>query len=144
MKKSFSILAFSAVFLLAGCSGGKPKLYLYSWADYIDPELVAQFEQENGCEVVIDTFDSNESMHAKIKAGASGYDLIVPTGYMVNIMAGEGLLEKLDHAKIPNLKHIDPRYLNTLALDPAMRHGVPYMLGSTGIGYVMDKVPDFE
>jgi spermidine/putrescine transport system substrate-binding protein len=93
---------------------------------------------------VIDTFDSNEAMYAKIKAGASGYDLITPSSYMVSIMNKEGLLQPLDHARIPNLRYVDAEYLSTVAIDPTMQHSVPYMLTNTGIAYLKSKVPDFE
>ena len=74
-----AVLLLAAPLLLAtGCSKSQPVLHVYTWADYIKPELIKQFEAETGAQVVIDTFDSNESMYAKIKAGAAGYDLITP------------------------------------------------------------------
>ena len=78
-----------------GCGGKKPVLHVYTWADYIKPELVQRFEQENGCRVVIDTFDSNEAMYAKLKAGATGYDLIFPSSYMVKLMHDQGMLQPI-------------------------------------------------
>jgi spermidine/putrescine transport system substrate-binding protein len=143
MNRTLATLA-AAAFVFAGCAQKKKELFVYTWADYIEPGLVTAFEQQNNCTVVIDTFDSNETMHAKLKAGATGYDVIVPSSYMVEIMAKEGLLQPLDHAKVPNLKNIDPLYLEKFALDPKMEYGIPYMLGSTGIGYVISKVPDFK
>ena len=105
----------------APAAGGPPReLHLYTWADYVKPELLARFEKEHDARVVIDTFDSNEAMYAKLKAGASGYDLITPSSYMVTIMAGQGLLQPIDHAKVPNLANVDPEYLK-LALDPQMK-----------------------
>lgn len=138
-------LLFAAVALLAvpACSKGQPVLHLYTWADYIKPELVLAFEQQTGARVVIDTFDSNESMYAKIKAGAGGYDLITPSSYMVSSMKAQGMLQALDHAKLPNLRHVDPDYLK-IALDPQMEYSVPYMLTNTGIGYLDGKVENFE
>lgn len=138
------VLALAALALLpAGCSRPQPVLHVYTWADYIQPELIRQFEAETGARVVIDTFDSNEAMYAKIKAGASGYDLITPSSYMVSIMDKEGLLQPLDHARLPNLRNVDPEYL-AIALDPQMKHSVPYMLTNTGIAYLSSKVPDFQ
>ncbi len=128
--------------LLGGCGPSAPKtLHVYTWADYIKPELVQRFEKEHGCKVVIDTFDSNESMYAKIKAGASGYDVITPSSYQVAIMADQGMLLDLDHSKLPNLKNVDPEYLR-IAIDPDMKHSVPYMLTNTGIAYLKSKVKD--
>lgn len=127
-----------------GC-GRKEKavLHVYTWADYVKPELVQRFEQENNCQVVIDTFDSNEAMYAKIKAGATGYDLLFPSSYMVKLMNDQGMLQPLDHALLPNLSHLDPDYLK-VALDPKMDHSVPYMLTYTGIAYLKSRVPNPE
>lgn len=133
-----------AVGLLAGgCGKQQPTLHVYNWSDYIKPELVQRFEQEHGCRVVMDFYDSNEAMYAKLKAGATGYDLVVPTSYMVSIMHGEDMLQPVDHAKIPNLQHIDSAYLG-FTTDPDMEHSVPYMVGNTGIGYLGSRVPDFK
>ncbi|MEZ5299085.1 MAG: spermidine/putrescine ABC transporter substrate-binding protein [Verrucomicrobiales bacterium] len=135
----------SAAALAAGCKGGSPSassgktLNIYTWADYIDEELVQRFEEENGCRLVFDTFDSNEAMYAKLKGGAGGYDVLVPSSYMVKTLSREGMLQKLDHAKLPNLSHVDPDHLKT-ALDAPMDHSVPYMAAPTGLAYLSDKV----
>jgi spermidine/putrescine transport system substrate-binding protein len=143
-RAALPVLVFVALALaLAGCSKPQPVLHVYTWADYIKPELIKQFETETGARVVIDTFDSNEAMYAKIKAGASGYDVITPSSYMVSIMNKEGLLQTLDHSKLPNLRNVDPEYL-AIALDPKMAHSAPYMLTNTGIAYLKSKIPDFE
>ncbi len=134
-----------AVFLAAGCGSGKkaePVLHVYTWSDYIKPELVDRFEKENRCRVVFDTFDSNEAMYAKLKAGATGYDVITPTSYMVSLMQGQGMLLPLDHALLPNRVHVDPEYL-AIAIDGKMAYSVPYMLTNTGIAYLKSKVTDF-
>jgi len=135
------ILGFAAIAF--GCRKSAPVLHLYTWADYIDPDLVKQFEQENGCQVMIDTFDSNEAMYAKLKAGAVGYDVIVPSSYMVKLMFEQGMLRKLQKNLLPNLSHVDPEYLK-LALDPGMDHSVPYMITYTGIAYLRNKVKNVE
>jgi spermidine/putrescine transport system substrate-binding protein len=133
--------------LLAGdCGGGKRAqavLHLYTWSDYIKPELVSRFEAENRCRVVIDTFDSNEAMYAKLKAGATGYDVITPTSYMVSLMHSQGMLLPLDHGRLPNLAHVDPDYLS-IAIDKKMAYSAPYMLTNTGIAYLKSKVKDFQ
>jgi spermidine/putrescine-binding protein len=95
----------------AGCGGqeaGAARLHLVGLHQARAGE---RFEQENGCRVVIDTYDSNEAMYAKLKAGATGYDLLFPSSYMVKIMHEQGMLQKLDLDLIPNLAHIDPDYL---------------------------------
>jgi spermidine/putrescine transport system substrate-binding protein len=118
-------------------------LHVFNWADYIEPELVGAFEQEYDCRVVIDTFDSNEAMYAKLKAGASGYDLLFPSSYMVKIMHEQGMLEPIDHARIPNLRFIDPQLLD-VAFDKGMHHSVPYMISYTGIACLESSLDDFE
>lgn len=143
-KFSLVVLAVvAAAAVLVGCGKSKPVLHLYTWADYIKPELVQRFEQEHGCRVVIDTFDSNEAMYAKIKAGASGYDVIVPSSYMVRLMFEQGMLQSIRKNLIPNLVHIDADYLR-IAMDKEMDHSVPYMLTNTGIAYLKSKVTDAE
>ena len=129
--------------LFFGCRPAKPTLHVYNWADYLKPELVLRFEQENNCRIVIDTFDSNEAMYAKLKAGATGYDLIFPSSYMVKLMFKQGMLQSLDKNLLPNLKYIDPEYLK-LAMDREMDHSVPYMLTNTGLAYLKSKVENFE
>jgi spermidine/putrescine transport system substrate-binding protein len=141
VKKIIFVLA--ALAFIASCKSPDSNLHLYTWADYIKPELVQQFEQEHKCKVIIDTFDSNEGMYAKIKAGATGYDIIVPSSYMAKIMFDQGMLLALDNAKIPNLANVDPAFLK-IAIDPQMHHSAPYMLTYTGIGYLKDKVKDVK
>ena len=118
-----------------------PALHVYTWADYVKPELVQRFEAQQKCKVVIDTFDSNESMFAKMKAGATGYDVVTPSSYMVSVLNAQGLLQPLDAALIPNRKNVDPEYLK-IALDPQMGHSVPYMLTNSGLAYLKSKVKD--
>jgi spermidine/putrescine transport system substrate-binding protein len=117
-------------------------LHVYTWASYFKPELVARFEKENACRVVTDTFDSNEAMFAKLKAGATGYDVVTPTSYMVSRMNALGMLRRLDRALLPNLAHVDSEYLK-IAIDRDMDHSVPYMLTNTGIAYLKSRVKDF-
>jgi len=147
--KSTAILAaviccgvFAAAFLIR-CGQSARTLHIYTWADYFKPALVARFEKQNCCRVVIDTYDSNETMYAKIKAGARGYDLLTPTSYMVSLMDSQGMVLKLDRGLLPNLVHIDPEYLD-LAVDKNMDHSVPYMIVNTGIAYLGSRVNDFE
>jgi len=145
MAARISVICFGvgAAAFLAHCGKAAPVLHIYTWADYFKPALVARFEKENSCRVIIDTYDSNETMYAKIKAGASGYDLLTPTSYMVSLMNSQGMVQKLDHSLLPNLVHIDPEYLK-LAIDKTMDHSVPYMIVNTVIAYLGSRVKDFE
>ncbi len=142
MKNIFyRFLLLSAAILFTACGSSKPVLYIYNWSDYIKEELVKNFEEENNCKVVMDFFDSNESMYAKLKAGASGYDIVFPTAYMVQIMSRDGMISEIDHSKIANLANIDEKYL-PFTLDPEMKYSVPYMISNSGIGYLTDKTGD--
>lgn len=113
----------------------------YNWSEYIDPEILTMFEQECGVRVIYDTFSSNEDLLAKLQAGASGYDLIVPSDYMVTIMLQLGMLRELDHANIPNLANLDERFRET-PFDPGNQYSVPYQWGTAGFGYDADAVEE--
>jgi spermidine/putrescine transport system substrate-binding protein len=141
----FGLLMAIALILAgsAACGSSKPVLSVYTWSDYIKPELIRRFEQENSCRVVIDTFESNEAMYAKLKAGATGYDILTPTSYMVSLMFDQGMLLPLDHARIPNIRHVDPEFLK-ITLDKTMDHSVPYMLVNSGIAYLEGRVTDVK
>lgn len=144
MKKYITVcavaLAAIAGALVSGCGSAKPTLNVYMWSDYIDLDLVREFEKQNNCKVVIDIFDSNEFMYSKLKAGGTGYDVILPTSYMARVMFEQNMLEKLDHSKLPNLKFVNQKVLADLAIDKKMEYSVPYMLGYTCIAYNKDKV----
>ncbi len=132
-------LAGMIIILAICCSSKKSELHLFTWADYYNPELIKKFEKENSCKVVIDTFDSNETMYAKIKAGAEGYDLINPSSYMAKIMFKEKLIKKIEHSKIPNIVNLDEQYLK-ISPDPDLEFSIHYMLSITVVGYLKDKV----
>lgn len=129
--------------LLLSVSAFAETLHIYTWADYVSPEVVGKFEKNHGCKVVVDTFDSNESMYAKLKAGATGYDLVFPTAYMIQVMNAQGMLAKLDHTKIPNLPNIDPAVLAKVT-DKTMEHSVPYTFAYAAIAVRKDKIKDAE
>ena len=131
----------AALFTTASSALAQPVLSMFTWADYINPDLVTKFEEANGCKVVIDTFDSAENMYAKLKAGADGYDVVVPTSYMQKVMQAEGMLLKLDQAKVPNIKNIDPALLKRLP-DSKMETAVPYMMSYNVIAVRTDKIKD--
>lgn len=125
----------------AGSSGGaspvpdqlESELSVYNWADYVHPKSYGIFEDEFDVKITEDNFASNEDALAKLQAGAEGYDLVVPTGYMVEIMIQEGLLEEIDHSKVPNLSLVEPQFLDT-PFDPGNRYSVPKDFGTTGYG----------
>ena len=109
-------------------------IYFYNWGDYIDPEIIKDFEKETGYHVIYETFDSNEAMMAKVEQGKTSYDLAFPSEYTVEMMKDKKLLKKLDHKKIKGLENIDQRFLN-LSYDPNNEYSIPYFWGSFGIIY---------
>ena len=123
-----------------GGDGGE--LHIYTWSDYISPDVIASFEKALGVKVVVDTFDSNEAMYAKLKAGGTGYDIIMPSSYQISMMAKEGMIDKIDHAKCPNVKkNFDPAFASQI-LDPTFQYNVPYAVTYTGFMYLKGKVPE--
>jgi spermidine/putrescine transport system substrate-binding protein len=118
------------------------ELVIYNWAAYLNPQNVKAFEREYGVTVhAEDFYESNEELLARLQGGAGGYDLIAPTGYMVDIMKNEGLLLELDHSRIPNMANIDPQFTG-LSFDPEMRFHMPKDWGTTGFGYLSKFVKE--
>ena len=116
-------------------------LNIYNWADYIAPDTIKNFEKETGIKVRYDNFDSNEVLHAKLVAGRSGYDIVVPGSHFAKMQIDGGLLTKLDKGKLPNLKNLDPAIQAKLAkLDPGNDHLVNWLWGYTTVGINADKV----
>ncbi len=109
------------------------ELRLYNWDRYIDPQILKDFEREFGVRVIEDKFASNEDLLAKIQT-SGGYDVIVPSDYTVQIMIRRKLLAPLDHRNLPNLRNLAPRFRNP-AYDPGNRYSVPYLWGTSGLGY---------
>ena len=110
------------------------EIVMYNWTEYIDPDILPQFEEATGIRVIEDNFSSNEEMLAKLQGGATGYAITVPSDYTVAIMIEEGMLHKLDHDNIPNLANLAERFRN-VPYDPGNQYCVPYMWGTTGIVY---------
>lgn len=129
-------LLFYANLQLNETSGraGKDTISVYNWGEYIDPELVAQFEEETGITVVYETFDSNEAMMTKIEQGGTSYDVAMPSEYAIEKMKENDLLIPIDHSKLPNLKNIDPYFLD-LPFDPGNEYSIPYFWGTVGIAF---------
>jgi putrescine transport system substrate-binding protein len=115
----------------------------YNWSDYIDPTVLDDFTKETGIKVRYDTFDSNDTLEAKLLAGKSGYDVVVPTGYFLARQIAAGIFQKLDKSKLPNLANAWAEIANRLAsYDPGNQYAVNYMWGTTGIGYNVKDARD--
>ena len=133
-----------AAAVASGCTPESVKgsqLHIYTWSDYISPAVQRSFEEALGVTIVIDTFESNEAMYAKLKAGGSGYDIIMPTSYQIATMAKEGMIDKLDHSRIPNVrKNFDKAFASQI-IDPTFEYNVPYAVTYTGLAILTNKVP---
>jgi spermidine/putrescine transport system substrate-binding protein len=116
-------------------------LSIFNWADYVHPKTYPAFEKEFDVKITEDNYASNEDALAKLQAGARGYDVVAPTGYMVETMIASGVLEELDHSQIPNLSNVESEFLD-LPFDPGNRYSVPKDYGTTGYGYRSDLVKE--
>jgi putrescine transport system substrate-binding protein len=130
----------AAVVLVAIAGGAAAQkgrvVNFYNWSDYIDPTVLDDFSRETGIKVRYDTFDSNDTLEAKLLAGKSGYDVVVPTGYFLARQIAAGIFQKLDKSKLPNLANVWPEIASRLvSYDPGNQYAVNYMWGTTGIGY---------
>jgi spermidine/putrescine transport system substrate-binding protein len=115
------------------------ELSIYNWSDYIAEDTVPKFEKETGIKVTYTTYESNEEMMAKLQVGAGGYDIVVPTGYIVTVLAAQNLLYPLRKDLLTNWVNVAPMFANP-DYDPGNKYGVPWQWGTTGIAYRSDKV----
>jgi spermidine/putrescine transport system substrate-binding protein len=130
----------------SGGGGGGPEekqLNLYNWSEYVAKSTIPDFEKQTGIQVTQDFFSSNEDLLAKLQAGGTGYDVIVPSDYMVSIMIKSEILEPLDMSKIPNFKNVGDNYKG-LPYDPKNEYSVPYQWGTTGILYNKKELGTLE
>ncbi|MFJ6091705.1 polyamine ABC transporter substrate-binding protein [Pseudomonas chlororaphis] len=143
MKKAGkTLLAMSLMGAMAAVAQADDKvLHVYNWSDYIAPDTIANFEKESGIKVVYDVFDSNETLEAKLLAGKSGYDVVVPSNNFLAKQIKAGVYQELDVSKLPNWKNLNQDLLKAVSVsDPGNKHAFPYMWGSIGIGYNPEKV----
>lgn len=138
MKKNKLVLFLVTVLIItavtAGCGSDKPTVNVYNWGDYIDMDVLKQFEDEYGIRVLYDTYATNEDLYVKVKQGGSSYDVIIPSDYMLERMKNEDLLQTINMDNIPNLSNVEDRFLN-LDYDINNEYSVPYMWGTVGIIY---------
>ena len=136
-------LALALTLSFFGCGGGSNKVTLnvLNWGDYIDPDLLRQFEDETGISVKYTTMNSNEEMLVKLASADNIYDVCFPSDYLIEKLAADDLLYPINKANIPNLSNIDSRFLN-LSFDPDNTYSVPYMWGTVGILYNKTMVSD--
>ena len=147
MKKLWvSGFAVAAVFTAAISTARADEekvLNVYNWSDYIAEDTLAKFTKETGIKVVYDVFDSNDTLEAKLLAGNTGYDVVVPSLNFLGRQIQAGVFATLDKTKLPNLKNLDPESLARIATnDPDNAHAVPYLIVTTGIGYNVKKIKE--
>jgi putrescine transport system substrate-binding protein len=118
-------------------------LNVYNWSDYIAPDTVKKFQDETGIKVTYDVMDSNETLETKVLAGDTGYDIVVPSSSFLGRQIKAGAYRELDRAQLPNWKNLDPGLMAKLTdVDPGNAHAIPYLWGTTGIGYNVDKIKE--
>ncbi|MGK9231305.1 extracellular solute-binding protein [Inquilinus limosus] len=132
-------VAAAGALTTASAAQAAGELYFYNWSNYYPPELLAKFEKETGIKVTLDVYDSNETLLAKLQAGAAGYDVVVPSDYMVDIMTKQGLLQEIGAAQMPNFKNVGAPH-DKPWYDPERKYSAPYMWGTTGFSYDTAKV----
>ena len=127
--------------LLAGQASAQSVVNIYNWTDYIAEDTLAEFQQATGIKPVYDVFDSNETLEGKLLAGNSGYDVVVPSNHFLGRQIKAGVFQKLDKSRLPHWHNLDPQLLERLqANDPGNQYAVPYLWGTNGIGYNVEKV----
>ena len=145
VQRHFTIGFLLLIFCVSGCGGDKEQqLNIFTWAGYISDEIRTGFEEEFDVKVSVDIFAKNEDLLAKLQAGATGYDIIMPSDYMVSIMIKEDMLAELNQDNIPNFQNISPDFLGKY-FDLENKHSVPYTFGTAGIAYdssVVSPAPD--
>lgn len=134
------VLALGA-FAFGGAARGdsRRELSVYIWSNYLTDDMIHEFEERYGVRVHVELYDSNEALLAKLQTGVTSYDVVVPSDYMVGILARSGLLEEIDTRELTNFRNLSPRFVG-LPFDPENRYSVPYGWGTSGIGYRRDLV----
>lgn len=159
MKRTLSLLMLLAItccflplFTSCNIEGGEKEnegevLYIYNWGEYIADgsdgceDLIEKFEAETGIRVIYETFDSNETMFAMMQSGASVYDIVIPSDYMIERLVSEDMLQKINFENIPNYRNIDPKYLNAY-YDPLNEYSIPYNVGMCALVYNTEKISE--
>jgi spermidine/putrescine transport system substrate-binding protein len=139
MKTKIALLGATAILALGiGAARADGELHIYNWGDYTNSKLIEKFEKQFNVKVSLDDYDSNETMLAKVRAGNSGYDIVVPSDYTVKIMIEDGLLEKTEPNQMPNFKNMDPRFVG-IYWDSGRHYSVPWQFGMTSFAVNTDK-----
>ena len=137
------IIAGGFVYMNNGNSSSGRQVIVYNWGDYIDPDVIAMFEEETGIHVIYEEYETNEIMYPKVQSGAIAYDAVCPSDYMIQRMIESDLLAEIDYDNIPNIKYIDDVYMEfSTQFDEENRYSVPYLWGTVGILYNKNVVDE--
>jgi len=139
--KTILSAAAAAALTFTATAQAAEKLNIYCWSEYIPQDVIDDFSKETGIKVSVENYASNEEMLAKLGAGGGSFDIIQPSEYVVEALVKEKLLRPLDKKAIPNLKNIDPKFLN-MSFDPGNKYSVPFMAGTVGIVVNTDLVKE--
>ncbi|QIR15297.1 polyamine ABC transporter substrate-binding protein [Shewanella aestuarii] len=143
LNKLSTIALMSATVFASTTLHAEEVVKMYNWSDYIAEDTLANFEKETGIRVIYDVFDSNEVLEAKLLSGRSGYDIVVPSNHFLAKQIKAGAFQKLDRSKLTNFANLKPDLMKQLqTADPENEHAVPYLWGTNGIGYNIDKVKE--
>ena len=142
MERRLLATALAALVALPALAQGT-EIHVYNWSDYIAEDTIQKFEEATGIKVVYDVYDSNEVLEAKLLAGSSGYDVVVPTSQFLQRQIGAGVYQPLDKSKLPNLANMDPGLMEkAAAYDAGNEHAIIWMWGTTGIGFNVKAVEE--
>ena len=137
------LFLLSALALATGSAASAQSLNIYNWSDYIDEDSIPNFIDETGIDTTYDTFDSNETLESLLLAGNSGYDIVVPSGTFLKRQSELGIFQPLDKSRLEGLENLSPFVMDKVAAyDEGATYSVPYMWGTTGLGYVVEKVEE--
>lgn len=143
MNAKFLLVSSAFLFTSTAAIAQENVLNVYNWSDYIAEDTLEKFTAETGIKVNYDVFDTNELLEAKLLAGNSGYDVVVPSGFFLERQIKAGLFQPLKKDELPNLKHMDPEVMQaTQTFDPQNDHAVDYMWGTSGIGYNVGMIAE--
>lgn len=141
MKKLIPFIVVLVAFLMTACNDDGEKLYVYNWGDYMDMDVVKEFEEDYNVKVIYQEFATNEDLYVKIKNSSEPMDVIFPSEYMLERMSNEGLLNELDFSKLDNFKYVD-KDLTGMSYDKENKYSVPFFWGTVGIIYNSEKYPE--
>src|SRR5690606_25043057 len=143
MHKPFIFLSLSAVLMASSAMAQDQTVNIYNWSDYIAEDTLEKFTAETGIATNYDVFDSNEIVEARLPAGSSGYDVVTPSGFFLERQNPIGLFQPLDNSLLPNLIKLYPDTMEIVEVhDPRAQYSLPYMWGTTGLGYNVAEVTE--